>query len=83
VATELVLERQLARDAFDAALRSAERARLLSVGLADELDRLRELAVDAVYMPDRTAAEDEEARQKLIERLQPAKHIDATKTRPT
>jgi len=40
VATELVLERQLARNAFDAALRSAERARLLSVSLAEELDQL-------------------------------------------
>lgn len=40
VATELVLERQLARNAFDAALKSAERARLLSVAYADDLDRL-------------------------------------------
>lgn len=40
VATELVLERQLARHAFDAALGSAERARLLSVSLAENLDHL-------------------------------------------
>ena len=40
VATELVLERQLARNAFDSALKSAERARLLSVGLSEEFDRL-------------------------------------------
>ena len=40
VATELVLERQLQRNAFDAAVASAERARLLSLSLSDELDRL-------------------------------------------
>ena len=40
VATELVLERQLQRNAFDSAVASAERARLLSVSLSDELDRL-------------------------------------------
>ncbi|MFE9101961.1 hypothetical protein [Actinomadura geliboluensis] len=40
VATELILERQLIRGSFDAARRSAERARLLSVRLADDLDRL-------------------------------------------
>lgn len=40
VATELVLERQLQRNAFDSAVASAERARLLSVRLSDELDRL-------------------------------------------
>lgn len=40
VATELVLERQLQRNAFDSAVTSAERARLLSVSLSDELDRL-------------------------------------------
>jgi hypothetical protein len=40
VATELVLERQLARHAFDAARGSAERARLLSVSLAEDLDHL-------------------------------------------
>lgn len=40
VATELMLERQLARNAFDSALKSAERARLLSVGLAAELEQV-------------------------------------------
>lgn len=40
VATELILERQLARNAFDSARKSAERARLLSVRLADDLDRV-------------------------------------------
>jgi hypothetical protein len=74
VATELVLERQLARNAFDAALKSAERARLLSVGLAEELDRLirqtrRDLrAVEdewATAVPGRL----ETARQHIRERL--------------
>jgi hypothetical protein len=40
VATELVLERQLQRNAFDSAVASAERARLLSLSLSDELNRL-------------------------------------------
>jgi hypothetical protein len=40
VATELVLERQLQRNAFDSAVASAERARLLSLSLSDELERL-------------------------------------------
>jgi hypothetical protein len=40
VATELMLERQLARNAFESARKSAERARLLSVRLADDLDRV-------------------------------------------
>jgi hypothetical protein len=40
VATELVLERQLQRNAFDSAVASAERARLLSLSLSDGLDRL-------------------------------------------
>lgn len=40
VATELILERQLQRNAFDSAVASAERARLLSLSLSDELDRL-------------------------------------------
>lgn len=40
VATELILERQLTRGAFDSARKSAERARLLSVRLADDLDRV-------------------------------------------
>ena len=40
VATELVLERQLQRNAFDSAVASAERARLLSFSLSDGLDRL-------------------------------------------
>lgn len=40
VANEILLERQLARGAFDAAERAAVRARLLSVRLADDLDRL-------------------------------------------
>ena len=35
VATELVLERQLERNAFDSAVASAERARLLSLSLSD------------------------------------------------
>ncbi len=74
VATELVLERQLARNAFDAALKSAERARLLSVGLAEELDRLikqtrRDLrAVEAEWataVPDRLASAREHIRERL------------------
>jgi len=74
VATELVLERQLARNAFDAALKSAERARLLSVGLAEELDRLikqtrRDLrAVEeewATAVPDRLASAREHIRERL------------------
>jgi hypothetical protein len=40
VANEILLERQLARGAFDAAERAAARARLLSVGLADRLHSL-------------------------------------------
>ncbi|WP_160049950.1 hypothetical protein [Nocardiopsis sp. FR4] len=40
VATELILERQLARNDFEPAVISAERARLLSMSLAEELDRL-------------------------------------------
>jgi hypothetical protein len=80
VATELVLERQLARNAFDAALKSAERARLLSVGLAEELDRLikqtrRDLrAVEeewAMAMPERL----ETARQHIRERLNVERHL--------
>ena len=35
-----MLERQLQRNAFDSAVASAERARLLSLSLSDELDRL-------------------------------------------
>jgi hypothetical protein len=74
VATELVLERQLARNAFDAALKSAERARLLSVGLAEELDRLikqtrRDLRIVeeewSTDVPDRL----ETARQHIRDRL--------------
>ncbi len=40
VANEVLLERQLARGSFDSAERSAIRARMLSVGLADGLLRL-------------------------------------------
>ncbi|MFB6889227.1 hypothetical protein ACFCX4_07930 [Kitasatospora sp. NPDC056327] len=40
VANELMLERQLAKGAFAAAERAAVRARLLSVSLADDLNRL-------------------------------------------
>ena len=80
VATELVLERQLARNAFDAALKSAERARLLSVGLAEELDRLikqtrRDLRVVeeewATAVPHRL----ETARQHIRERLNTERHL--------
>jgi hypothetical protein len=80
VATELVLERQLARNAFDAALKSAERARLLSVGLAEELDHLikqtrRDLRVVeeewATAVPDRL----ETARQHIRERLNAERHL--------
>jgi hypothetical protein len=80
VATELVLERQLARNAFEAALKSAERARLLSVGLAEELDRLikqtrRDLRVVeqewATAVPDRL----ETARQHIRERLNTERHL--------
>ncbi|MFI6817207.1 hypothetical protein ACIBG7_32745 [Nonomuraea sp. NPDC050328] len=74
VATELVLERQLARNAFDAALKSAERARLLSASLAEGLDRLlkqtrRDLRIVteewAEAVPDRLDA----ARTHIRERL--------------
>lgn len=80
VATELVLERQLARNAFDAALKSAERARLLSVGLAEGLDRLlkqtrRDLRVVeeewAAAVPDSLEA----ARQHIRERLNAERHL--------
>lgn len=80
VATELVLERQLARNAFDAALKSAERARLLSVGLAEGLDRLikqtrRDLRTVeeewAIAVPDRL----ETARQHIRERLNAERHL--------
>lgn len=80
VATELVLERQLARNAFDAALKSAERARLLSVGLAEDLDRLikrtrRDLRVVeeewATAVPDHL----ETARQHIRERLNTERHL--------
>lgn len=80
VATELVLERQLARNAFDAALKSAERARLLSVGLAEELDQLikqthRDLRVVeeqwATAVPDRLAT----ARQHIRDRLNSERHL--------
>lgn len=74
VATEIVLGRQLERNAFDSAVRSAERARLLSVGLAEELDRLvkqtrrdlrlveDEWATDA---PGRLASAREHIRERL------------------
>jgi hypothetical protein len=80
VATELVLERQLARNAFDAALKSAERARLLSVSLAEELDRLikqtrRDLRTVeeewATVTPDRLEA----ARQHIRDRLNTERHL--------
>ncbi|MEU6034716.1 hypothetical protein ABZ801_04855 [Actinomadura sp. NPDC047616] len=74
VATELVLERQLARNAFESARKSAERARLLSVRLADDLDRVikqtrRDLrSVETEWdslIPDRL----ESARDHIRERL--------------
>ncbi|MGV9777937.1 hypothetical protein [Streptosporangium sp. NPDC003464] len=80
VATELVLERQLARNAFDAALKSAERARLLSVSLAEELDRLlkqtrRDLRIVeeewAATVPDSLEA----ARKHIRERLNTERHL--------
>jgi hypothetical protein len=80
VATELVLERQLARNAFDAALKSAERARLLSVSLSEELDHLikqtrRDLRTVeeewATVAPDRLEA----ARQHIRDRLNTERHL--------
>lgn len=80
VATELVLERQLTRNAFDAALKSAERARLLSVSLSEELDRLikqtrRDLRTVeeewATVAPDRLEA----ARQHIRDRLNTERHL--------
>lgn len=80
VATELVLERQLARNAFGAALSSAERARLLSASLSEELDRLikqtrRDLRIVeeewASAMPDRL----DMARQHIRERLRTERHL--------
>jgi len=80
VATELVLGRQLARNAFDSALKSAERARLLSVGLSEELDRLvkqtrRDLRVVeedwASSVPDRLEA----ARDHIRDRLKTERYL--------
>jgi hypothetical protein len=80
VATELVLERQLARNAFDAALKSAERARLLSVGLAEELDRLlkqtrRDLRVVEEEWATAVPGRLETARQHIRERLNAERHL--------
>lgn len=80
VATEIVLGRQLERNAFGAALKSAERARLLSVGLSEELDRLikqtrRDLRTVeeewATAVPDRL----ESAREHIRERLTAERHL--------
>lgn len=80
VATELVLERQLARNAFDSALKSAERARLLSVSLAEDFDRLikqtrRDLrGVEeewAIAVPNRLQA----ARDHIRDRLKTERYL--------
>lgn len=80
VATELVLERQLARNAFDAALRSAERARLLSVGLAEQLDRLikqtrRDLRVVEAEWATAVPGQLASARDHIRERLNSERHL--------
>lgn len=85
VATELVLERQLARNAFDAALRSAERARLLSVSLAEDLDQLikqtrRDLRVVADQWARAVPARLHGAREHIRDRLNAERHLLA-KTR--
>ncbi len=74
VATELVLERQLARHAFDAALRSAERARLLSVRLAEDLDQLikqtrRDLRVVTDQWANTVPGRLRDAREHIRDRL--------------
>lgn len=80
VATEIILQRQLDRNAFDSAVRSAERARLLSVSLAEDLDRVvkqtrRDLrAVEAKWatdVPDRLAA----ARGHIGDRLKTERYL--------
>jgi hypothetical protein len=80
VATELVLERQLARHAFDAALKSAERARLLSVGLAEEIDRLlkqtrRDLRVVEEEWATAVPGRLDTARQHIRDRLNTERHL--------
>lgn len=80
VATELVLERQLARHAFDAALKSAERARLLSVGLAEQLDRLikqtrRDLRVVEEEWATAVPQQLTTAREHIRERLNTERHL--------
>jgi hypothetical protein len=80
VATEIILQRQLERNAFDSAVRSAERARLLSVSLAEDLDRVikqtrRDLrAVEAEWatdVPDWLAA----AREHIGDRLKTERYL--------
>jgi len=80
VATELVLERQLARHAFDAALKSAERARLLSVGLAEQLDRLikqtrRDLRVVEEEWASAVPGQLGSAREHIRDRLNTERHL--------
>ncbi len=80
VATELVLERQLARHAFDAALKSAERARLLSVGLAEQLDRLikqtrRDLRVVEEEWATAVPGQLGSAREHIRDRLNTERHL--------
>ena len=80
VATEIVLERQLERNAFDSAIRSAERARLLSVGLAQELDRLvKQTRRDLRLVEDEWATDApqrlETAREHIRERLATERHL--------
>ncbi|MCK9871878.1 hypothetical protein MRI28_19925 [Nocardiopsis dassonvillei] len=80
VAIELILERQLARNDFEPAVRSAERARLLSMRLAEELDRLirqtrRDLRLVeeewAVAVPDQLGR----ARDHIHERLRVERNL--------
>lgn len=80
VATELILARQLTRGAFDSARKSAERARLLSVRLADDLDRvLKQTRRDlrtvesewSTQVPERL----ESARAHIRDRLRAERHL--------
>lgn len=80
VATELVLGRQLARNAFDAALGSAERARLLSVSLAEDLDQLikqtrRDLRVVEAEWASSVPGRLDGARDHIRDRLNAERHL--------
>lgn len=80
VATELILERQLTRGAFDSARKSAERARLLSVRLADDLDRVlkqtrRDLRTVEGEWADTVPERLESARVHIRERLRAERRL--------